>query len=268
MELSDLNGARGIVYLMFLGRETYAGAFQKKLVKEGLLKDESNVNQCVSFLLKNEFLRDVKELKEPGKPKIRTADKAVLYETLRVWAPKLSQEEVKEIMFWVDNLGDAIDFFPNYLALRLRQKNNLLIVRTLPWNYTLGDFFFFCQFILWAFIEEIEDESFEITRKLLNFETDIKHAVNSLMPLPEELKDLQKVAQQAVNSFSEEQKHKISNHFISMRDNKKLAFGILFPSVAFQLVLGRWHGLLFSMVEGPTTKITSRVFKRFLKENL
>lgn len=266
MNLRDLNGTRGVVYLMFVGRKTYAGAFQEKLVKVGLLKDQANVNQAVSFLLKEGFLKEVEEQADkPGKPRIRTANIAPLFETLKVCASKLSHDEVEEITFWVLSLGEVMDYFPDYLALRFKE-NSLLRLKALPWNYILGDFFFFCQFILGALVSEVEEQGFENARKLLDLKT-LKNTIGAMMPLPEELQSLEKIAQNAVRALPQDKKQKMSNHLVSIRNNGKLELGILFSSLAFQLVVGRWHSVVHSVMKNAAMKITTTAFQKFLKEN-
>jgi len=64
-----LNGLNGIVYLMFLGRDTYAAKIQNSLVGT-IYKKNSSVNQTVQRLLKHgsEFLIFQRKHREEGVP--------------------------------------------------------------------------------------------------------------------------------------------------------------------------------------------------------
>lgn len=267
MQLSDLNGARGIVYLMFLGKETYVGAFKDKLVRPNLLKDDANVYQNVSFLLKKKLLKHITERKdEPGKPGIRTANKEALYETLRTRAPRLSDREIQEIMFWIDNLDGAVNLFPESLALQL--KNSLLKVRKLPWNYTLGNFFFFCHFIIWAYLESLKQEPFQTIVKY--YEPLMIEESTKILSMPKSVRveamEQLKIARRAVELIPPENRQTMSEHITASFEQSKepIMFTYLFPSVALQLVLGRWYSLAFSALKSRGGLVTEKVLKKFL----
>ena len=101
----DLAGSAGVIYVMFLGRETYIADIQESLLpheklpspKRGFFKNKENVNQAFERLQeKGDFyLRFVREEKKPGKPRFHTANMWPLFATLEGAGVKFDKRSVR-----------------------------------------------------------------------------------------------------------------------------------------------------------------------------
>ena len=92
-----LSGTQGLIYIMFLGRQTYVTNFQDEIVKAGIFKTKENVPQAFARLRNEEnpaceYLKFIKELDQPGKPKILTANLEPVWTTLSRLKIEYNQE--------------------------------------------------------------------------------------------------------------------------------------------------------------------------------
>jgi len=135
-----LDGAKGLVYLMFLGRETHTASFYKKFKELELLSDESQVNQHVILLKKGGYLRDAYEerQKERGRPIILTANPDPFKDFLRRHGA--NDKEIEEIMFYVEHMADAQTVFLDYLAEVKKKEINIRKIQFWTLVYWLLDF--------------------------------------------------------------------------------------------------------------------------------
>lgn len=138
-----LKGSNGIVYLMFVGRDTYAARIQGSLVETGkLFKNNSNVNQALKRLLKygEEFLVFKRKYRENGKrgrkAEIYTASLDPIFATLRTFNIDFDEKEFQHIF---KCLSAGNDFFPQYLT----NIFDTSILQTSAWHITLANYFTF-----------------------------------------------------------------------------------------------------------------------------
>lgn len=141
-----LSGSDGIIYLMFLGRDTYAARIQGSLVGT-IYKNNSNVNQAVNRLLKHGskfliFQRKHRGEKTPGrKAEIYTASFAPIFETLQAFDIDFDEKELQHAL---ESLSVANNYFPEYLLNMFETS----IVRKSPWRITLANFFYYMADLL------------------------------------------------------------------------------------------------------------------------
>jgi len=134
-----LGGSDGIVYLMFLGRDTYAAKIKDSLVGT-IYKHDSNVNQAVKRLLKHgsEFLVFKRRYREEGTPgreaEIYTASFDPIFLTLK--ASDIDFNE-KELQHTLECLSPANDSFPQYLI----NVFEISTVRNMSWDIILANYF-------------------------------------------------------------------------------------------------------------------------------
>lgn len=147
---SLLPGAKGIVYLMFLGRNKRTSEVAKLLEERKIVKDRDSVYGCVNRLQKDDVIRIIEVGEGPGPPKIKTAD------------PKCIRNSIKKYMFWTEppryapweeiwnkfeillsNLTMVMDDFPKFLSIV--SEINKDRVADLEWRDTLNIFLHFCD---------------------------------------------------------------------------------------------------------------------------
>jgi len=141
-----LSGSDGLVFLAFLGRETYATHIQGSLVPS-IYKNVPSVNQTVTRLLKHgsEFLIFKREERGKGKGgkerKIYTANFRPIFLTLQ--AHNINFDE-KELRHTIDSLSAANDSFPRFL---LNLFHRSILVKS-SWHLILSNYFTFLSNIL------------------------------------------------------------------------------------------------------------------------
>jgi hypothetical protein len=134
-----LKGSDGIVYLMFVGRETYAGKVQSMLVGK-IYKHSANVNQAVDRLLKypSEFLVFKNREREEGtrgrEAEIYSANLEPIFLTLKSFEIDFNQTQLR---FTLVRLAENSDQFPTYLTNIFEAS----VVRTFSWNSLLSLYF-------------------------------------------------------------------------------------------------------------------------------
>ena len=150
-----LSGSRGIVYLMFVGREANTSDVVKIIHDNGIVQDYNSIYGSINQLEKNGFVHTVRVLPKPGPPKIRTANLQPIFHTAtfyRVWKmipeddQRLIDHEKKKMAWFFESVAPLLDYFPKYLSLSaeiLRKK-----IRSLHWIETLGVFYQFCLLIV------------------------------------------------------------------------------------------------------------------------
>lgn len=140
-----LNGLNGIVYLMFLGRETYARESAQKLVKLEFIKDEDSIYPVIKKLKDAEIIKEIKTKKnKPGNPEIRTATFKPFFSLLKIVEPTIMKEDLERIKKYIQYVGGAIPFFPDHL--RMIYDISEVNIRKLKWpkiaatylNFILG----------------------------------------------------------------------------------------------------------------------------------
>jgi len=141
-----LSGSDGLVYLAFLGRETYATHIQGSFVPS-IYKNAPSVNQTVKRLLKydSEFLIFKKEERGEGKGgkarKIYTANFDPIFLTLQAHDVKFDERELRDT---IGSLSLANDYFPRFL---LNLFDCSLVMKS-SWHLTLSNYFTFLSHIL------------------------------------------------------------------------------------------------------------------------
>ena len=153
----ELVAAKGIIYLMFVGRKIKVYDLRKELKKTGIVKEISVAYQYVNDLERGDYIKRIEEKKGRGSPKIRTANLGPIFETIGVsrrlveglflskneYSMKGDEEKDLELMF--EKVGGIIDFFPKYLRLRLGEESKF---RNLEWREMLSYFLHFCIEVL------------------------------------------------------------------------------------------------------------------------
>jgi len=114
-----LRGSKGIVYLMFLGRDTYTAMIRNSFVP-AIFQNPENVDQTVKNLLKHGselliFRRKDRKEKRPGrKANIYTASFDPIFLTLRAFGIDFDKDEMQRV---IKLLSPTNDYFPRYLQL-------------------------------------------------------------------------------------------------------------------------------------------------------
>lgn len=142
----DLRGSNGVVYLMFLGRETSVSRIREptKVIFPG--GHVENVNQAFKRLKdKDTYLRFIKleetTPRKPGrKPEIYKADYEPLFITLRELKIEFEEKWLKNL---VENLAVLNDYFPSFLVSMEKYTSPEFSTKTLTWERTLSGYFFF-----------------------------------------------------------------------------------------------------------------------------
>ena len=134
-----LNGLNGIVYLMFLGRDTYAAKIQNSLVGT-IYKKNSSVNQAIQRLLRHrsEFLIFQRKHRDEGVPgrraEIYTASLNPIFQTLQAFNVNFDIDEVQQVL---ELLSPANDSFPQYLVNMFEKS----LLRHVSWHLILSNYF-------------------------------------------------------------------------------------------------------------------------------
>lgn len=148
----ELVAAKGIVYLMFVGRNIKAYDIVGKLTKARIVSKAAVVYQYVNRLQQKGLIIQVEERPGRGGPTIRTANLDAIFDTIGVSRRmveglifsknqySLRHDEKKKLGFLFENMRGLIDFFPEYLRLVLGERK----VRGLRWRETLYHFLKFC----------------------------------------------------------------------------------------------------------------------------
>lgn len=148
---ADLAGSTGVIYLMFLGRETYIADIQEPLLppkklqsrRQGFFKNKENVNQAFERLReKGEFyLKFMKEEKKPGKPKFYTANMGPVFATLNGARVKSHEAMFESLLKSLSVLNDE---FSSYLINASTLGGQMSFSsKSLTWPRTLGFYFMF-----------------------------------------------------------------------------------------------------------------------------
>lgn len=146
-----LSGSKGIVYLMFVGREANTAKVVKTLVEGHIVKDPNSIYGSINHLKKSGFIKTVRVLSEPGPPKIRTANLQPIFDTVsfyRAWKmipednQQLTNDEKKKMTSLFESMAPLLDYFPKYLSLSVEVSRKK--IRSLHWIETLGVFYEFC----------------------------------------------------------------------------------------------------------------------------
>lgn len=146
-----LRGAKGISYLMYVGREVNTANVVDLLYQNRIVKNRDVVYGYTNDLEKIKLIKTTKVLPQPGPPKIRTARLEPIFHTVsfyRSWKTiptdkrTLSKEEKQRIALLFKNMAPLLDCFPQYLSLSLNVSKK--IVRNLRWTETLSIFLEFC----------------------------------------------------------------------------------------------------------------------------
>ena len=139
-----LAGAKGVVYLMFLGRSVNAFHVARRLLDAGIVKRLPTIYGCVSMLERNGLIRLVEvERGKRGPSKLRTADAEPLLATVRRRYGLFEERWPGEFQTLFGNLGGVLDRFPEYLSARSSRR-----VEDLLWQETLSAFIYFCKQVI------------------------------------------------------------------------------------------------------------------------
>ena len=141
-----LSGSRGLVYLTFLGRETYATHIQRSLVPS-IYKNAPSVNQTIRRLLAHESEFLIFKRKERGKGKggkerkIYTANFGPIPLTLQAYNVDFDEEGLHDA---IKSLSEVNDAFPRFL---LNLFDCSIVVKS-SWHLTLSNYFTFLASVL------------------------------------------------------------------------------------------------------------------------
>jgi hypothetical protein len=141
-KFDSLTGAIGLVFLMFLGRETIANHIAINLLGAGILENNDVIYQYTKRLEKM-FLLKVVSMKKHGKgqPRILTAN---IEQLINYIVPhslgEFSTRDRKRIMSTIILPSDVVDYYPEYLLASLNKQK----ISTLKWSKLLSNYLFFC----------------------------------------------------------------------------------------------------------------------------
>lgn len=150
----DLVATKGIVYLMFVGRKAKAYDVARQLTAAKTVGRNAVVYQYVNQLQRKGYIKNLGKKTGRGSPKMRTAGLEAVFDTIGVsrrlvdglvfstedYSLRPSQKKDLESLF--KKVGALMDFFPEYLNLRLGAGSRT--VRKLSWIETLHHFLHFC----------------------------------------------------------------------------------------------------------------------------
>lgn len=141
-----LRGSTGIVYIMFLGRVTYAAEISQYLVPT-LYRKSPSVNQAVQRLLSHgsDFLVSKGRHREEGTPgpeaEMYTANHDPLFGILKKYDIRFDRDQ---LTYTISNLYEASAGFPKLLVDKLTRKTTLIA----PFNSILSNYFAYLAHIL------------------------------------------------------------------------------------------------------------------------
>ena len=149
-----LLGAKGITYLMYVGREANTVNVVNFLFEAGIIKNK-DVAYAYTSQLENghHLIKTVRTLPRPGPPKIRTAKLQPIFETIefyRMWklypedTRQLSLEEKQKLALFFQSVSSLWEYFPHYLQSHLGFPKKQKLVKMLEWTETLSIFIEFC----------------------------------------------------------------------------------------------------------------------------
>jgi len=142
----NLSGSDGLIFIAFLGRETYATHVQNSIVPF-IFKNPQNVNQAVKRLLRHgskflTFKRKEREKGKGGKERmIYTANFNPIFCSLRTHNIDFDKNDLQLIF---RTLSIANDFFPQFL-LNIFDRSTVL---KSSWHSTLSSYFTFLSSVL------------------------------------------------------------------------------------------------------------------------
>ncbi len=162
-ESINLDGFTGLVYLMFLGRETYPGEWVEELWPR-FVENKETVYQAVKRLERRGLVHVVRrEEKKRGRPKYYQADPTPFINTLRQYTK--NEVLIKKVMRLPSVISPLINKFPMMLDKSVALK--------LPWRFLIGLYLYFIVSPLFlkyleAFIkkEEIKEEFNFLIKKI------------------------------------------------------------------------------------------------------
>lgn len=181
---SLLDGASGIVYLLFVKRDNYAQNIQGLMTKV-LFADRSNVNQAMHRLIKegNRFFVSKGSMRIERKPgrarEIYTANLEPITNTLRRLNVKYDKNQ---LFFALDRLSIVSDFFPKFLT-NMYQKH---IIRRFQWYQTLSYYFLFLS----TAIKSTEIISYPFPANFKVDKQEVEELLKTYPSLSKELMDL------------------------------------------------------------------------------
>lgn len=210
------------------------------------------------------YLKEIAILKhQKGKPKIRTANPEAFHKTLEKYAPSLTEKNKEEMMFWIKNLGDAVEYFLPHLSLCL--KNGVFKIYSLPWLMTLSNFFMFCHSLIWSLVETVEDEDVE---EALTFGPKIISSLSrELSPSDDLWSKAKGITNKAVLNLKPEQKKVFNKHIKeAIRERRHLEFASVFVMTSLDLFHGRWYSYLTRIgLKSKVASVSSRIMREYLK---
>ena len=165
-----LDGTAGIVYLMFLGRETYVAQIQEPLTASRIYKNKENVNQTFYRLTKEEgkLLKLIRTEKgKVGTPNLYTSNFEPVFTTLKKAGIEFDEKDLTKTLTDLSFLNDS---FPKYLINILNHGSSKLYSK-LYWKLTLANYFRFLFTMLEQFMKlkcsKEEEKQIEDMHKIL-----------------------------------------------------------------------------------------------------
>lgn len=140
----QLAGAKGPVYLMFLGRNVNTFYIAQKLLAAKIVQKTPTVYAYVNELQRSGLIRLVEvEKGKRGPSKLRTADAEPLLETVKGRYAWFEERWLGDFQTLFRNLQGILDHFPMYLSETSNKK-----VEDLLWGDTLSVFLYFCRRVI------------------------------------------------------------------------------------------------------------------------
>jgi len=145
-EFDTLRGAKGLVFLMYLGREVITNDVASILCDKEVVENKEVVYQYSKKLEKMGLLKVAKEDRHArGRPRFLTADRdALLSYISRCSMGELLDKDEKCLSSALTSTAKVLDYYPEYLKASLNGQS----IRSLRWNKILSNFlFFFLEFV-------------------------------------------------------------------------------------------------------------------------
>jgi len=145
-ELDELLvGSKGLVYLMFVGREIKANEVFKVLNFHQVIQKEATIYSYVSDLEDKGLIETVKKDSGPGNPKLRRASLDGIMKTVRDTKVNLGLEgsDEEDLKTVLENAGVVINGFPEFLKKEIDGKFSQL-----TWKRSLSSFISYSSLVL------------------------------------------------------------------------------------------------------------------------
>jgi len=140
----QLDGAKGIIYLMFLGREVNTFYVAQNVMATRIVQKLPTVYGYVNELQRKNLIRLVEvEKGKRGPSKLRTANAEPMLKTIKRRYALRDERWKRKFQTLFKNLRGILDHFPEYLSEKSNKK-----VENMLWDETLSIFLSFCKQVI------------------------------------------------------------------------------------------------------------------------